>query len=75
MARKDFSAGNSNLAAIQEGFNKIKNIPLSELLVDTVKMKHKDMTVGDVLFLYDTIMKKVSPRQHSIRSILYTLNV
>lgn len=32
------------------------------------------MTVGDVLFLYDTLMKKVSPRQHSIKSILYTLN-
>lgn len=75
MARKDFSAGNSNLAAIQEGFNKIKDIPLSALLGDTVRMKHKDMTVGDVLFLYDTIMKKASPRQHSIRSILYTLNV
>lgn len=75
MARKDFSAGNSNLAAIQEGFNKIKDVPLSVLLGDAVKMKHKDMRVGDVLFLYDTIMKKVSPRQHSIRSILYTLNV
>lgn len=73
MARKDFT-GNSNLAAIQKGFDSIKDISISQLLGENVKMHHSDMTVGDVLFLYDTLMKKVSPRQHSIKSILYTLN-
>lgn len=79
MGHKDFS-GESKLHNIKEDFDKIRNIKISDLLKSkgSLMFAHSDqsnVTVGDVLYLYNTLMKIASPAAQDFSSLFDSMNV
>ena len=76
MGHKDF-VGASKLTGIQQGFDRIANIKIKDLLKDAGNITFKgddSMTVGDALWLYNTLMRQVSPRSNDLSPLFSTLN-
>lgn len=77
MGHKDF-VGTSQLTSIQQGFDQIKDIKIADLVPGQLDFSNPEMdnlTVGDVFFLYNMLMKQASPRSNSLDTLFSSMNV
>jgi hypothetical protein len=79
MTHKDF-IGTSKFNRIQADFNAIKDIKVSDLLKENGSLSllngaAANMTVGDLFYLYNTLMRIVSPRSNDLAPVFSSMNV